>query len=84
MAALRALVDAVGSLEDADDDGERIDQIAVLEELKRAACAAQARLTDAFARSQRQAQIEAGVRSGRRHGAWPTRSRGRGVSRQPR
>ncbi len=65
MAALRALVDAVGSLEDADDDGERIDQIAVLEELKRAACAAQARLTDAFARSQRQAQIEAGVRSGR-------------------
>jgi hypothetical protein len=65
--SLTDLVDVVASLEVAADDSDRIDQISLLEDLKRAACAAQARITDAFARSQRRAQIEAGVRSDRAH-----------------
>ncbi len=52
-------------MECAVDDAARIDQIGLLEDLKRGICAAQARITDAFARSQRAVQIEAGVRSER-------------------
>lgn len=55
------------------DDTERIDQIAALERLKRAAAAAQARVTEAFSRSQRTAQEMAGV---------PRQGRGRGVADQ--
>ena len=43
------------------DDGERIDQLALLESIKGAAAAAQARVSVAFDASQREAQAVAGV-----------------------
>ena len=55
------------------DDGERIDQLALLESIKGAAAAAQARVSVAFDASQRAAQAVAGV---------PARERGRGVASQ--
>src|SRR5512145_162179 len=55
------------------DDGERIDQLALLESIKGAAAAAQARVSVAFDASQREAQAVAGV---------PARERGRGVAAQ--
>lgn len=45
------------------DDAERIDQIRLLEELKSAAAAAQARVTAHFVASQRAAQVDAGMRA---------------------
>lgn len=48
------------------DDAERIDQIRLLEELKAAASGAQARVTAAFAASQRAAQAAMGVAAPRR------------------
>ena len=65
-AELRSLTAQLGNVAaievDEVDDGERIDQIAALERLKRAAAAAQARVTAAFAASQRAGQEAAGVR----------------------
>lgn len=55
------------------DDAERIDQLSLLESIKGAAAAAQARVTVAFDSSQREAQAAAGV---------PARERGRGVAAQ--
>lgn len=52
------------------DDVERIDQLSLLESIKGAASAAQARVTVAFDSSQREVQAAAGV---------PARERGRGV-----
>lgn len=65
LARLRSLTDEVRTLPCADADAARIDQLSALEDLKRAASAAQARITDAFVRSQRAAQLEAGVPSER-------------------
>jgi hypothetical protein len=65
LARLRSMLEEVRALECAVDDPARIDQLGLLEDLKRSICAVQARVTDAFARSQRAAQIEAGVRSDR-------------------
>ncbi len=70
---LRALVVALGRLEVADRDAQRVDQIRALEEVKAAAAAAQARVATAFAASQRAAQAVAGV---------PAGERGRGVAAQ--
>lgn len=55
------------------DDSERIDQLRLLEVLKSAAAAAQARITVAFEQSQRAAQEAAGV---------PPRKQGAGVAAQ--
>jgi len=55
------------------DDAERIDQLSLLESIKGAASAAQARVTVAFDSSQRETQAAAGV---------PARERGRGVAAQ--
>lgn len=65
LARLHSLTEEVRTLPCAGSDAARIDQLSALEDLKRAVCAAQARVTDAFARSQRAAQIEAGVPSDR-------------------
>jgi hypothetical protein len=54
-------------------DAERIDQIGLLESIKAAASGAQARITAAFAASQRDAQVAGGV---------PARDCGRGVASQ--
>lgn len=58
---LRSLVSGLSRLAVAADDAERIEQIRLLEELKAAAAAAQARVTTAFVASQRAAQVAAGV-----------------------
>ncbi len=55
------------------DDAERIDQLRLLEELKGAVAAAQARVTVDFAASQERKQREAGV---------PARQVGRGIAAQ--
>jgi hypothetical protein len=55
----------VAELPVASDDGGRVEQLGLLEELKAAAAAAQARVTVVFADSQAQAQAEAGVRADR-------------------
>jgi hypothetical protein len=60
---LRAVVDGLTRLDPGVDDAERIDQIRVLEELKAAAAAAQARVTTAFVASQAEQQADAGLRS---------------------
>jgi hypothetical protein len=60
-AALARGVRALGLLDPDVDDGERIDRIRLLEELKAAAAAAQARETVLFAAAQRAAQSAAGV-----------------------
>ncbi len=61
VADVRALVASLAAPPAAGDDGVRIDRIRVLEELKSAAAAAQARETAAFAASQRLEQAAAGV-----------------------
>ena len=71
-----AVWDAVGDLSDLGpglDDAGRIEMIEVLESLKSAACAAQARLAVDFDASQRAAQEAAGV---------PATRVGRGVAEQ--
>jgi hypothetical protein len=68
-----AFVAALGSLDPDVDDAERIDQLRLLEELKSAAAAAQAKVATAFVASQKAAQAAAGV---------PARRVGRGVAAQ--
>ena len=70
---LGELVSALGSLSPAADDRERIDRIRVLEAIKGACAAAQARETVAFKASQRQEQEDAGI---------PAREVGRGIGHQ--
>ncbi|WP_148571977.1 HNH endonuclease [Nocardioides caldifontis] len=60
-AQLAEVVGALARLDTSVDDAERIDQIRLLEELKSAAAAAQARVTTAFVTSQEAAQRHAGV-----------------------
>jgi hypothetical protein len=72
-AALFAVVAGLGRLDSAVDDAERVDQIRALEELKAAAAAAQARVTAAFAASQREAQRAAEL---------PAERVGRGIASQ--
>src|SRR4051812_18815424 len=60
-ADLRRLVRALATLDVAVPDAERIDQIRLLEELKSAAAAAQARVTTAFVASQEQVQRRTGL-----------------------
>lgn len=70
---LEELLARLPFLDSAVSDAERIDQIAVLESIKAAAAAAQARVTAAFAASQREVQASSGV---------PARERGRGIASQ--
>lgn len=70
---LRTWVGRLAGLGDAADDGERIEQLRVLEEVKAACAAAQARVTVAFKASQLAAQEAAGVRAA---------ERGRGIGAQ--
>lgn len=58
---------------DVDPDAVRIEQLALLERVKAAAAAAQARITEPFAASQRERQVAAGV---------PARRLGRGIGDQ--
>src|SRR5512132_2083644 len=68
---LRDLLERLGGVTgEGVDDAERIDQLSLLESIKGAAAAAQAKVTVAFDSSQREAQAAAGV---------PARERGRGV-----
>ncbi len=60
-AELRGFLGALSRLTTRVDDPERIDQIRLLEEIKAAAAAAQAKVTTEFAASQRAVQIDAGV-----------------------
>ena len=60
-AHVAAFVEALSRLDTAVDDAERIDQIRLLEQLKAAAAAAQAKVTTAFAASQKAAQVDAGT-----------------------
>jgi hypothetical protein len=62
-ALLAETVVGLAGLEDEVGDAERIDQIRLLEELKSAAAAAQARVTARFVESQKAAQEAAGVAS---------------------
>ncbi|MGH3459973.1 MAG: DUF222 domain-containing protein [Kribbellaceae bacterium] len=73
VAELIGLVNRLGELPGAADDGERVDRIAALERLRGAVAAAQARETTAFAVSQVAAQRAAGVSAARR---------GRGIAEQ--
>jgi hypothetical protein len=59
---LRSIVAGLARLDDRVDDAERIDQIRLLEELKSAAAAAQAKVTSQFVASQRATQRDAGTR----------------------
>lgn len=59
--ALARLVGQLGRLDGHADDAERIDQIRLLEQLKAAAAAAQAKVTAEFAASQRRQLREQGV-----------------------
>jgi hypothetical protein len=70
---LSAVVRGLRTLDPNVDDAERIDQLRLLEELKAAAAAAQAKVTAAFVASQKAAQADAGV---------PARQVGRGVAAQ--
>ena len=71
---LRDLLERLGGVTgEGVDDAERIDQLSLLESIKGAASAAQARVTVAFDSSQRETQAAAGV---------PVRERGRGVAAQ--
>src|SRR4051794_15522595 len=70
---LREVLHRLPLLDTVVDDSERIDQIGLLESIKAAAAAAQARVTIRFAESQREAQALAGL---------PARDRGRGVAAQ--
>lgn len=62
-AELTRLVDRLPHLEECADDAARIKQIRVLEMIKSACAAAQARVTVAFAASQRAEQAAAGLRN---------------------
>jgi hypothetical protein len=71
---LRDLLERLGGVTgEGVDDAERVDQLSLLESIKGAASAAQARVTVAFDSSQREAQAAAGV---------PARERGRGIAAQ--
>ncbi|HEX5524017.1 MAG TPA: DUF222 domain-containing protein [Pedococcus sp.] len=71
---LRDLLERLGGVTgEGVDDAERIDQLSLLESIKGAAAAAQAKVTVAFDSSQREAQAAAGVLA---------RERGRGVAAQ--
>ncbi|MEP6815509.1 MAG: hypothetical protein ABI873_08170, partial [Marmoricola sp.] len=70
---LPAMVEELTRLDSGIDDPERIDQIRLLEELKSAVAAVQARVTAAFVSSQRHSQSEAGV---------PSNKVGRGIAAQ--
>ena len=59
---LQALTRALQSIDASVGDPARIDQLRALEELKAAACAAQARVSADFAESQRREQAAAGMR----------------------
>ncbi|MDP9443908.1 MAG: DUF222 domain-containing protein [Actinomycetota bacterium] len=72
-AALLGWVAQLSRLDRQVDDAERVDQLRVLEELKAAAAAAQARVTVDFETSQREQQAAAGV---------PAGEQGRGVAAQ--
>ncbi len=71
--SLRSFVRELGRLDDAVTDAERIDQIRLLEELKSAAAAAQAKVVSDFRRSQEADQRARGV---------PASAVGRGVASQ--
>jgi len=58
---LRGFLGALSRLNTRVDDAERIDQIRLLEEIKAAAAAAQAKATTEFVASQRAVQVDAGV-----------------------
>src|SRR3712207_3105083 len=58
---LRRLVRMLASLDLAVPDAEKVDQIRLLEELKAAAAAAQARVTTAFVASQEEQQLRSGL-----------------------
>jgi 5-methylcytosine-specific restriction endonuclease McrA len=72
-ADLAVFAGALRGLHTAVDDAERIDQLRLLEELKGAVAAAQARVTADFAASQERQQREAGV---------PAKRVGRGIAAQ--
>jgi hypothetical protein len=61
---LRGFLGALGRLDTGVDDAERIDQIRLLEEIKAAAAAGQAKVTTEFVASQRTAQTAAAQPSG--------------------
>jgi hypothetical protein len=71
--SLAAFVEGLRRLDAGVDDVERVEQLRVLEELKAAAAAAQARVTVAFEASQRAAQDAAGL---------PARDLGKGIGAQ--
>ena len=60
---LAAIVGRLAGLSPGVDDAERVDRIGLLESIKSAAAAAQARETTAFDTSQRDQQVAAGVRA---------------------
>ncbi len=62
-AELTGWVERLSGLDDGVDDAERVEQIRALEMIKAACAAAQARVTAAFAASQRAAQAAAGVKA---------------------
>ncbi|MGD9958493.1 HNH endonuclease [Nocardioides sp.] len=64
-AGLRGWAAALVGVDRAVDDGERVEQLAALEELKAAACAAQARVAVDFARSQEAVMRASGVPAAR-------------------
>ncbi len=70
---LQSAIDALARLDAADDDTERIDRIRLLEELKAAAAAAQAKEAAAFAASQKRIQVAGGV---------PPKDAGKGIASQ--
>ena len=70
---LASVVSALSRLDEQIGDAERIDQIRLLEELKSAAAAAQARVTADFVASQTTAEIDAGA---------VARDRGKGIAAQ--
>ena len=70
---LAALVAGLGRLDASVDDAERVEQIRLLEQLKAAAAAAQARVTAGFVTSQRATQRAAGM---------PAQQVGRGIAAQ--
>ncbi len=70
---LRAVVRALSALEEAVPDAELVDQLRLLEELKSAAAAAQAKVATRFAAAQRAAQLAAGV---------PAKEIGKGIAAQ--
>jgi hypothetical protein len=72
-AEVRDFLDRLPSLDTSVSDGERIEQISLLESVKHACAGAQGRVAVAFDASQREAQAAAGV---------PARERGRGVGAQ--